>query len=138
MLALAAIRDGKTRPEAARIGGMYRQTLVDWVHAYNDHGIEGLINATSPGRPCKLTPAQKAELKALVELGPDPGKDGVVRWRCIDLARIAQERFAVTVHEDTIGRVLHELGFSHISARPVHPEQAEDAIASFKKRCLPR
>ena len=136
LLALAAIRDGKTRTEAARIGGMDRQTLVDWVHAYNNHGIDGLINATSPGRPPKLTAEQKAELKALVEQGPDPDKDGVVRWRRIDLARIAGERFAVTVHEDTIGRVLHELGFSHISARPVHPEQAKDAIASFKKRSL--
>ena len=73
-------------------------------------------------------------IKALVEKGPDPDKDGVVRWRRIDLARIAKERFAVTVDEDTIGRVLRELGFSHISARPRHPEQKEDAIASFKKR----
>ena len=138
LLALAAIRDGKTRTEAARIGGMDRQTLVDWVHAYNDHGIKGLINATSPGRPCKLSAEHKAELKALVKQGPAPDTDGLVRWRRIDLARIAEERFGVVVHEDTIGRVLHELGFSHISARPVHPEQAKDAIASFKKRSLPR
>lgn len=134
LLALAAVRDGKKRTEAARIGGMDRQTLVDWVHAYNEHGIEGLINAASPGRRPKLTAGQKAEIKALVEQGPDPETDGVVRWRRSDLARIAQLRFAVVVHEDTIGRVLHELGFSHISARPEHPEQAEDAIASFKKR----
>jgi hypothetical protein len=26
-----------------------------------------------------------AELKALVIAGPDPEKDGVVRWRCVDL-----------------------------------------------------
>ena len=134
LLALAAIRDGMNRSEAARVGGMDRQTLCDWVHAFNDHGIDGLINATSPGRPCKLTAEQKAVIKALVEKGPDPDKDGVVRWRRIDLARIAKERFAVTVDEDTIGRVLRELGFSHISARPRHPEQKEDAIASFKKR----
>ena len=134
LLALAAIRDGMNRSEAARVGGMDRQTLCDWVHAFNDHGIDGLINATSPGRPCKLTVEQKAVIKALVEKGPDPDKDRVVRWRRIDLARIAKERFAVTVDEDTIGRVLRELGFSHISARPRHPEQKEDAIASFKKR----
>ena len=134
LLALAAIRDGMNRSEAARVGGMDRQTLCDWVHAFNDHGIDGLINATSPGRPCKLTVEQKAAIKALVEKGPDPDKDRVVRWRRIDLARIVKERFAVTVDEDTIGRVLRELGFSHISARPRHPEQKEDAIASFKKR----
>ena len=137
LLALAAVRDGKNRTEAARIGGMDRQTLVDWVHAYNERGVDGLINATSPGRPSKLTAEQKAELKTLVEKGPDPGTDGLVRWRRIDLARIAKDRFGATVHEDTIGRILHELGFSHISARPRHPEQKDDAITTFKKRSLP-
>lgn len=137
LLALAAIRDGKTRTEAARIGGMDRQTLVDWVHAYNDRGVDGLINRASPGRPSKLTDEQKTELKALVEAGPDPDKDGIVRWRRIDLARIAGQRFGVSVHADTIGRVLHQLGFSHISARPRHPEQKGDAIETFKKRSLP-
>ena len=32
LLSLAAVRDGKDRGEAARIGGMDRQALGDWVH----------------------------------------------------------------------------------------------------------
>jgi len=134
LLALAAIRDGMSREDAARVGGMDRQTLRDWVHAFNRRGIDGLINAPLPGRPSKLSAAHKAEIKVLVEQGPDPEKDGLVRWRCADLARIAKERFGVSVDEDTIGRVLRELGFSHISARPRHPDQAADAVASFQKR----
>ena len=51
LLALAAIRDGMSRQIAARIGGMDRQTLRDWVHAFNKCGLEGLINETSQGRP---------------------------------------------------------------------------------------
>ena len=50
LLALAAVRDGLDRGEAARIGGMDRQTLRDWVHAFNARGIEGLVNRTAPGR----------------------------------------------------------------------------------------
>lgn len=133
LLALAAIRDGMKREAAARIGGMDRQTLRDWVHAFNERGIDGLINAPLPGRPSKLSAAQKAEIKALVAQGPDPEKDGVVRWRLTDLARIAKDRFGVSVNEDTIGRVLRELGFSHISVRPKHPDQGDDAVASFQK-----
>lgn len=134
LLALAAIRDGMNREQAARIGGMDRQTLRDWVHAFNGHGIEGLVNGTAPGRRPKLSPEQKAQIKALVEKGPDPGKDGLVRWRCADLARIAKDRFGVSVGEDTIGRLLRQLGFSHISARPKNPGQADDAVSSFQKR----
>ena len=44
LLALAAVYDGMDREEAARIGGMDRQTLRDWVHRFNERGPEGLTN----------------------------------------------------------------------------------------------
>ena len=92
LLALAAIRDGKTRAEAARIGGMDRQTLRDWVHAINAKGPDGLINRKAPGRKPKLTAEQRDEVRTIVETGPDPEVDGVVRWRCIDLRGITVGR----------------------------------------------
>jgi transposase len=136
LLALAAIRDGLSRADAARIGGMDRQTLRDWVHAYNTSGIAGLINRKAPGPAPKLSAAQKAEIKELVLKGPDPEADGVVRWRRIDLVRFAEKKFKVKVDADTMGRVLRELGFSHISARPRYPAQPEDAVISFQKRSM--
>src|ERR687898_811762 len=38
LLSLAAVLDGMNRAQAARIGGMDRQTLRDWVHRFNAHG----------------------------------------------------------------------------------------------------
>ena len=49
LLSLAAVRDGMRRGDAARIGGMDRQTLRDWVHRFNAEGPEGLIDRKSPG-----------------------------------------------------------------------------------------
>src|ERR1700679_3003148 len=43
LLSLAAVRDGMDRGSAAKIGGMDRQTLRDWVHRFNGSGPEGLI-----------------------------------------------------------------------------------------------
>jgi transposase len=134
LLAFAAVRDGMTRDAAARIGGMTRQTLRDWVHAFNERGIDGLINATAPGRPSKLSDEQKLELKTLALTPPDPAIDGLVRWRRIDLAQAAKARFGVDVDPDTIGRMLRQLGLSHISARPRYPAQPDDAVVSFQKR----
>jgi transposase len=133
LLALAAIRDGMSRQAAARIGGMDRQSLRDWVHAFNKFGLAGLVNDTSPGRPCKLSMRQKATLKSIVEAGPDPSRDGVVRWRCRDLVRTVEAKFGVSLSEDTIARTLRVLGFSHITARPKHPEQKKGVIEGFKK-----
>src|SRR3954451_16273704 len=47
LLSLAAVLDGMNRTEAARMGGMDRQTLRDWVHRFNDHGPEGLLDSWS-------------------------------------------------------------------------------------------
>ena len=137
LLALAAVYDGMDREEAARLGGMDRQTLRDWVHRFNDRGPAGLINAKSPGRPSKLSDEQKLELQQLVETGPDPQIHGVVRWRCVDLKRVLGDRFAVDLSEVSLGRILKRLGYSHISARPQHPAQDAQAIAAFKKTSPP-
>src|ERR1700676_395431 len=133
LLALAAVYDGMDREEAARIGGMDRQTLRGSVHGFHERGTAGLINATAPGRRPRLSAEQKEELRQLVEAGPDPEKDGVVRWHCADLKRVLAERFGVDLSVVSLGRVLKKLGFSHISARPRHPVQDAQAIATFKK-----
>ena len=43
--------DGASREEAAKVGGMDRQTLRDWVIRFNERGPDGLINIPSPGVP---------------------------------------------------------------------------------------
>jgi transposase len=85
LLAIAAVLDGASREEAAKIGGMDRQTLRDWVIRFNDQGADGLINKASPGAPSKLTAEHRAFLARLVEEGPIPAVHGVVRWRACDL-----------------------------------------------------
>src|SRR5260221_13928126 len=44
LLAIAAVLEGASREEAAKIGGMDRQTLRDWVIRVNEQGADGLIN----------------------------------------------------------------------------------------------
>jgi len=138
LLSLAAVLDGLNRTEAARIGGMDRQTLRDWVHRFNAHGPHGLLDSWSKGPEPRLSAEQRAEIAQLVETGPDKAVHGVVRWRRIDLQRVILDRFGVVYHERTIGKLLKALGFSHISARPRHPGQDARTIEAFKKTSPPR
>src|SRR5215217_18166 len=55
LLSLAAVVDGMSRADAARIGGMDRQTLRDWVHRFNERGPEGLKDSWSKGHPPRLS-----------------------------------------------------------------------------------
>jgi len=118
---------------AVLIGGMDRQTLRDWAHRFNEEGPEGLKHRSGAGRPRLLTQEQMSELSVIVETGPDPEVDGVVRWRRIDLKRVIEERFGVIYSERTISDLLAALSFSHISGRPRHPKQDERVIEAFKK-----
>ena len=95
-------------------------------------GLRAFTTST-PGAVPKLTAAEKAELAALVEVGPDPQVDGVVRWRRIDLKEVIRDRFGVDYHERSVSRLLHELGFSHMSARPRHPGQDPEMLETYKK-----
>jgi len=133
LLALALVLDGRSRTEAAHQNGMDRQTLRDWVHRYNDTGIDGLKSLCSPGPTPALTDEQMAELKALVIQGPDPEKNGVVRWRCQDLRDEVARRFSVEVHESTIGKWLRKLRLTRLQPRPFHPKRDEQAQEAFKK-----
>jgi transposase len=137
LLAIAAALEGMSREAAARIAGMDRQTLRDWVIRYNRGGPAGLSDHWGDGRPCRLTEGQQATLKAIVLQGPDPEVDGVSTWRLIDLCRIVQKRFGVSYDESGLGKLLHRLDLSWQTPRPQHAETDRAAQEAFKKRASP-
>src|SRR5271156_5925688 len=110
LLSLAAVRDGMDRGGGAEIG---------------------LMDSWTEGPKPRLSAEQMAEFAKIVEAGPDREKDGVVRWRRIDLKGVIAERFGVDFHARYVGKLLKKLGFSHMSARPRHP--AQDERKAFKK-----
>ena len=135
LLTLAAIYDGATRTEAAKIGGVTLQIIRDWVMRFNARGAAGLLDGKSPGQPSRLNDVQRQAIVRMVESGPIPAIHGVVRWRLIDLAQwIYEEEFRViAVAKQTLSRELRAMGYRKLSARPRHHAQAEGAIEDFKK-----
>src|SRR5712671_6136133 len=133
LLALAAIYEGATRTEAAKIGGVTLQIVRDWVLKFNAHGPDGLIARKAPGQPPKLSEAHRAALRAAIESGPTAAIDGVVRWRLVDLCRWIWEEFRVGIAKQTLSRQLRAMGYRKLSARPRHHAQADGAIEDFKK-----
>ena len=99
MLAIAHALEGASRAEAARLVRLERQALRDAVVRFNAEGLAGLRDRPRSGRKPRLTPEQGAELAAVVDQGPDPERDGVVRWRRIDLRALIKARYDVELHE---------------------------------------
>jgi transposase len=133
LLALAAIYDGGSRGDAARIGGVGLQTVRDWVLAFNAEGPPGLVDGKAPGNTPLLTQAHRQALLEIVESGPIPAVHSVVRWRLIDLAQWVFEEFRISISKQTLSRELRALGLRKLSARPRHHAQDGEALAAFKK-----
>jgi transposase len=138
LLALAAIYEGASRTEAARLGGVTVQIVRDWVVKFNADGPAGLIDRKPPGQPPRLTAADRAAVLGMIESGPIPAVHGVVRWRIIDLCQWFWEERQVRIAKQTLSRELRRMGYRKLSARPRHHAQAQGAIEVFKTYGPPR
>jgi transposase len=133
LLALAAIYEGASRTEAARIGGVTLQIVRDWVLKFNAQGPDGLIDCKPPGQPSRLTEAHRSALAAMIESGPLPAVHGVVRWRLVDLIQWLWDEHRVPISKQTVSREVRALGYRKLSARPRHHAKSDAAVAAFKK-----
>src|SRR5919107_3951198 len=136
LLALAAIYEGASRTEAARIGDVTLQIVRDWVLKFNAQGPDGLIDCKPPGQPSRLTDRHRRHLAQMIEAGPIPAVHGVVRWRLVDLIQWLWEEHRVPISKQTLSREVRALGYRKLSARPRHHAKSEAAVAAFKR--LPR
>src|SRR5258708_12288724 len=91
LLALAAVYEGATRTEAAKIGGVTLQIVRDWVLKFNARGPEGLIDRKPPGQPSPLDDTHPAALIGVIETGPIPAIHGWVRLPIIALSQSMSE-----------------------------------------------
>src|SRR5258708_13379015 len=138
VLALAAIYEGATRTQAARIGGVTLQIVRDWVLKFNAQGPEGLIDRKPPGQPSRLNDTHRAALAAIIASGPIPAVHGVVRWRVVGLCQWVFEEFRVVAPKQTLSRQLRAMGYRKLSAPPPPHAPASAPTRPFKNPSPPR
>ena len=133
LLALAAIYEGASRTEAARIGGVTLQIVRDWVLKFNAQGPEGLIDRKPPGQPSRLSDHHRQHLVQMMEAGPIPAVHGVVRWRLVDLIQWLWDEYRLPISKQTLSREVRALRYRKLSARPRHHAKSDAAVVAFKK-----
>lgn len=138
MFAIANALDGMSRETAAKLAGMDRQILRDWVHRFNAEGIEGLRDRPRSGRRCRIDEDDKKKFCEVVEAGPDPKKDKLTRWRQVDLRDWLSKECGTNYHKRTVGKLLKRFGYSHVSTRAVHPQNDPALLEDFKKTLPPK
>lgn len=138
MLAIANALEGMSRALAAKLAGMDRQALRDWVIRYNEAGIAGLDDRWGDGRPTQISEAQLASIKnTILKAAIKRGDADHPAYRIIDVAGLIEERTGVRYTVSGTHRLMRSMNLSHQKTRPAHPQADPRAQRDFKKKSQP-
>jgi len=115
------------------------QTVRTWRRAYLRRGRAALASRKPPGRPSRLTPAQKRTLAQqwLPKTPAECGFAGRYLWTQQLIADLIAREFGVSYHHDHVGVILHELGFSHQKPARRAAERDEARIDAWRGEVWP-
>ena len=135
--AMTLLDEGRSLNEVARKLGWAASSVMHWRDAREERGEEGLRVRSTPGRPPRLTPAQKARLvKLLLKGAPAHGHRTDV-WTTPRIAELIERHFSVLYHPDHVRRLLHQLGWTHQRPERRALERDEAGIERWKKSTWP-
>ncbi len=136
--AMALLDEGRSLNEVARLLGCAPSSVMRWRDRRRRGGIKALKVRVSPGRPPKLTTAQRRQVVRLLLRGAMAHGYTTEVWTTGRIAEVIEEHFGVTYHRDHVGRLLHGLGWSSQTPERRAVERDEKAIKHWKKKRWPR
>jgi len=95
----------------AIIVGRDYDTVLSWVKAYNENGLQGLNSDKPSGRPSSLAAEQQDEVKNTVKMSPRNLGLKFSNWNCKNLAWWVFKKFHVKLRREAVRLLLHKLGF---------------------------
>lgn len=132
------LREGRPVAEVARLTGAGWSSVKRWRVAIEQGGLEALAAKPHPGKPCRLSGAQKRKLVKLLEKGPRAGGYSTDLWTCPRVGEVIAEQFGVVYHSAHVWKLLRSLGWSAQKPERRARERDEQAIRRWRKRDWPR
>ncbi len=137
--AMAALQEGRSKTEVARIFGISRQAVHAWTVRRKKSGAQGL-QAKRRGRPVggRLTARQeKTIVRLITDHCPDQLKLPFYLWTREAVGQLMAQRFGVRLSVWTVGRLLARWGFTPQKPARRAFEQDSQAVRSWLKRRYP-
>jgi transposase len=111
--------------------------LSGWLARARDGGPEALRSRSAPGRPPRLSPAQRRSIPELLWHGPEAyGFRGQV-WTCARIAKVIEWEFGVRYHKDHVGRLLKGLRWTPQQPIKRAIQRDEEAIRRWREETWP-
>jgi len=97
--------------------GMCKQTIYNWLHAFLVQRWDSLQMRHAPGRPPKLTCAQKQQLCTLLDAGPEAAGYHTGCWNAPLIQDLIMREFQRCYNVHYLAELLGRLGYSYQKAR---------------------
>lgn len=123
--------EGHSRTSIAKMFNVSRRLVNEWIAMYLSNGFDGLALKLATGRPPRLTPKQKSQLKEYVITHAFKKQGGRLMGK--DIQKYIQETYGVAYHVRNIYRLMKELELVWITSRSKHPKQDLAAQEALKK-----
>ena len=136
--AVALLNQGLKGAQVARALGVSGAAVTRWKQAYEERGEAGLAAKPHPGGQPRLTVAQRERLAKFLLQGPRRHGYRTELWTTQRIAALIERRLGVRYHRNHVGKLLHQLGWSHQKPERRALERDEAAIAEWKRSVWPR
>jgi transposase len=110
--ALLAVADGKTLTQAGVSAGLSREGVSQLVERFNSRGLAVLVMARGRGRKPTYSAWERVRVVQEMQRHPDREKDQTASWSLKLLQRALRRAGLPAIGATTIGRILHEEGYS--------------------------
>lgn len=123
MMALRALLIGIPRDQVVKLFSVTERTILNWIVSFNKKGIDGLIEAKSPGAPPIIKPEQCPIYKDLIN---NPEKANQVHWTARKFHGYLKEKFKLEISYRSVVRWLHKENYGLKVPRPWSDLQDEE------------
>ena len=128
---------GASDREIAKRFRVSRMSANRWRRALAAGGREALASKGAGGAKCKLSPAQRGELDAVLEAGPAACGYADQCWTLARIAEVVHQRFRTGYTLAGLDLLLHRIGWSvQVPARRA-AERDEARIAAWRQEAWP-
>jgi transposase len=117
VLAILSLADGATVQVVADVLKVSDEAVRGWLNVFLVKGVQGLTTKRPPGRPAKLTKAEKKELAEIIEAGPEAAGFPGGCWRCPMIQHLIYQTYGVYYSVNYLSQLLKTMGFSYQKAR---------------------
>jgi transposase len=136
--AVALVKAGLSLNEVARRIGCNASSVMRWYNDVKRGGRKALAPKPTPGRPPRLQPKHKSQLVKYLLRGAMAHGYGTDLWTTQRIAELIEKKFGIRYHRDHVGRLMHEMGWSHQKPERRAIERNEEAIEQWKQKEWPR